>query len=58
MAREGFRVYPVDADTDPGVVFEGATKLPLCSANTTWAAVQRRVGFLKGVAHRAALLDR
>ena len=28
---EDFCVYPTDADTEPGVVFEGATKLPLCS---------------------------
>jgi hypothetical protein len=37
---EGFCVYPPDADTEPGVVFEGATKLPLCSEDVMWAAVQ------------------
>ena len=37
---EDFCVYPVDADTEPGVVFEGATKLPLCSEDALWAAVQ------------------
>jgi hypothetical protein len=37
---EPFCVYPTDEDTEPGVVFEGATKLPLCSEDVYWAAVQ------------------
>ena len=37
---EAFCVYPSDAETEPGVVFEGATKLPLCSEEAMWAAVQ------------------
>jgi hypothetical protein len=37
---EDFCVYPTDARTEPGVVFEGATKLPLCSEDAMWAAVQ------------------
>jgi hypothetical protein len=37
---EAFCVYPSDADTEPGVVFEGATKLPLYSEEAMWAAVQ------------------
>jgi hypothetical protein len=37
---EDFCVYPADAATEPRVVFEGATKLPLCSEDAMWAAVQ------------------
>jgi hypothetical protein len=37
---EDFCVYPADAATEPGVVLDGATKLPLCSENTMWEAVQ------------------
>jgi hypothetical protein len=37
---EAFCVYPTDDDTDPGVVFDGATKLPLCSQDAFWSAVQ------------------
>jgi len=37
---EDFCLYPADDDTEPGVVFEGATKLPLCSEDAMWAAVQ------------------
>ena len=37
---EGFCVYPADEDTEPGVIFEGATKLPLCSEEVFWEAVQ------------------
>jgi hypothetical protein len=37
---EDFCVYPTDDDTEPGVVFEGATKLPLCSVDAMWAALQ------------------
>ena len=36
---EDFCVYPPD-DAETGVVFEGATKLPLCSEDATWSAVQ------------------
>jgi hypothetical protein len=37
---EDFCVYPIDADTEQGVVLEGATKLPLCSEGAFAAAVQ------------------
>ena len=37
---EAFCVYPTDRDTDPGVVFEGATKLPLGSEDAMWSSVQ------------------
>lgn len=37
---EDFCVYPAGGDAEPGVVFEGATKLPLCSEDAIWAAVQ------------------
>jgi hypothetical protein len=37
---EDFCVYPTDAEAEPGVVFEGATKLPLHSEDAFWAAVQ------------------
>jgi hypothetical protein len=37
---EAFCVYPIDSHTEAGVVFEGATKLPLCSQDAMWAAVQ------------------
>jgi hypothetical protein len=36
---EAFCLYPTD-DTDPGVVFEGATKLPLCTEDAFWASIQ------------------
>lgn len=37
---EDFCVHPADGDTEPGVVFEGATKLPLCAEDAMWAAVR------------------
>jgi hypothetical protein len=37
---EDFCVYSTDADTEPGVVFDGATKLPRRSKAAMWAAVQ------------------
>jgi hypothetical protein len=37
---EAFCVYSADSHTEPGVVFEGATKLPLYSEEAFWAAVQ------------------
>ncbi len=37
---EAFCVYPADAGTEPGVVFEGATKLPTNSEEAFWAALQ------------------
>jgi hypothetical protein len=37
---EDFCVYPTDANAEPGVVLDGATKLPLCSEDAFWAAVQ------------------
>jgi hypothetical protein len=37
---EAFCVYPTDEDTEPGVVFEGATKLPLCTEEAFAAAIQ------------------
>jgi hypothetical protein len=37
---EAFCVYPTDDDTEPGVVFEGATKLPLCTEDAFAAAIQ------------------
>jgi hypothetical protein len=37
---EAFCVYPTDDDTEPGVVFEGATKLPLCTEDAFWASIQ------------------
>lgn len=54
---EDFCVYPVDADTEPGVVFEGATKLPLCSEDAMWMAVQywcRLLSEVRRVVHGAA----
>src|SRR5262249_4299985 len=37
---EAFCVYPTDDDTGPGVVFEGATKLPLCTVEVFGAAIE------------------
>jgi hypothetical protein len=37
---EAFCVYPTDDDTEPGVVFDGATKLPLGTEDAFWAAIQ------------------
>ncbi len=37
---EELSVYPAGGGTEPGVVFEGATKLPLCSEDAMWAAAQ------------------
>ena len=37
---EAFCLYDTDEDTEPGVVFEGATKLPSNSDEVIWAAVQ------------------
>jgi hypothetical protein len=37
---EAFCVYPTDDDTEPEVVFEGATKLPLCTEDVFWASIQ------------------
>jgi hypothetical protein len=37
---EGFCVYPTNDPSEPGVVFEGATKLPLCTEDAFWAALQ------------------
>jgi hypothetical protein len=54
---EAFCAYPADADTEPGVVFEGATKLPLCSEEAMWAAVQywcRLLSEVRGVLPDAA----
>ena len=36
---EAFGVYSPGADTEPGVVFEGATKLPTSSEEVFWAAL-------------------
>jgi hypothetical protein len=36
---EAFCVYPADTETEPGVVFEGATKLPTNSEEAFWAAI-------------------
>ncbi len=46
---EDFCIYPADAGTEPGVVFEGATKLPLCSEDAMWAAVQHWCRLLSDV---------
>jgi hypothetical protein len=46
---EDFCVYPADAHTEPGVVFEGATKLPLHSEDAMWSAVQHWCGMLSEV---------
>jgi hypothetical protein len=37
---EAFCIYPTDDDTEPGVVFEGATKLPLCTVEAFGAAIE------------------
>jgi hypothetical protein len=37
---EGFCVYATNDPTEPGVVFEGATKLPLCTEDAFRAALQ------------------
>lgn len=37
---EDFCVFMADLDTGPGVVFEGATKLTLCSEDAMWADVK------------------
>jgi hypothetical protein len=37
---ESFCVYPQDEDTEPGVIFEGATKLPLTTEDEFWTAIQ------------------
>jgi hypothetical protein len=37
---ESFYVYPRDENTEPNVVFEGATKLPSCTDDAMWVAVQ------------------
>jgi hypothetical protein len=37
---EAFHIYPTDEDTEPGVVFEGATKLPLCTEYAFGAAIR------------------
>jgi hypothetical protein len=37
---EAFCIYQTSEDTEPGVIFEGATKLPTCSEETFWAATQ------------------
>lgn len=54
---EDFCVYPADGDAEPGVVFEGATKLPLCSEDAMGAAVQhwcRLLSEVRGVVPGAA----
>ncbi len=48
---EAFRVYPFDGDTEPGVVFEGAAKLPLCSEEVFWAALQYWCRLLSELRH-------
>lgn len=42
LERDGeeFSDYPHDESTEPGVVFEGATKLTLFSEDAMWASVQ------------------
>ena len=53
---EDFCVFPVGG-AEPGVVFEGATKLPLCSEDAMWSAVQHWCALLsevRGVAPGAA----
>jgi hypothetical protein len=47
---EEFCVY-VDGCSEPGVVFEGATKLPLCSEEAMWAALQYWCKLLSDVRH-------
>ncbi|HTU16416.1 MAG TPA: hypothetical protein VMG10_00010 [Gemmataceae bacterium] len=37
---EAFVVYPAETCTVPGIVFEGATKLPTNSEEAFWVAVQ------------------
>lgn len=37
---EDFCVYPAGDADDPSAVFEGATKLPLCSESVFWSAIQ------------------
>lgn len=48
---EEFCVYPADGCSEPGVVFEGATKLPLCSEEAMWAALQCWCKLLSEVRH-------
>ena len=36
----GFCIYPCDEDTEPDVIFEGATKLPMSSEDDFWDAIQ------------------
>jgi len=37
---ESFGIYPHDEGTEPGVIFEGSTKLPLTTEDEFWEAIQ------------------
>lgn len=37
---EGFCIYERNEHTEPGVMFEGATRLPLTTEDEFWAAIQ------------------
>ncbi len=37
---EAFCIYVPNNETELEVIFEGSTKLPLCSLETTWAAIE------------------
>ncbi|MBP3959552.1 hypothetical protein J8F10_30275 [Gemmata sp. G18] len=37
---ESFCIYEPNEDTEPGVIFEGATKLPLTTEDEFWEAIQ------------------
>ena len=43
---ESFCVYAHDEDTEPGVIFEGATKLPLTTEDEFWEEIQHRCRIL------------
>ena len=54
---ESFCVYPTNAASEPGVVFEGATKLPSRPEAAPWTAIQhwcRLLSELRGLLPDAA----
>ena len=43
---ESFCIYERNEHTEPGVIFEGATKLPLTTEDEFWAVIQHRCRIL------------
>ena len=52
---ESFCIYPHDEDTELGVIFEGATKLPSTTEDEFWEEIQHRCRVLTLI--RRVLID-